>query len=134
VAERAAYIDSSAIVKLVVRENESDALRAHIPDGRVLVSSAIAATEVLRATARHGEQAVETARAVLARIDLLALDEDILEAAGTLQPANLRSLDAIHLASAIALRGSVDEFLCYDDRLSAAAADAAFAVTMPGVA
>ncbi|MFN3215973.1 MAG: type II toxin-antitoxin system VapC family toxin [Acidimicrobiales bacterium] len=130
--ERATYIDSSAIVKLVVREDESDALRAHIAHGRVLVSSAIAVTEVLRATAHHGEEAVGIAREVLARLELLAVDDDILEAAGSLEPVGLRSLDAIHLASARALRSSIDEFLCYDGRLAAAAADGHFLVVRPG--
>jgi predicted nucleic acid-binding protein len=77
------YLDSSAVVKLVVREAESDALRAylrrHAADRRV--TSALARVEVVRAVTAGGPQAVAHARRQLARMDQLVLDRDLLDAA-----------------------------------------------------
>ena len=100
------YLDSSAIVKLVKREPESTALRRflrrHRADGRV--TSGLARVEVVRALAPAGGEAVAHARRQLARIDQVNLDRILLDSAATLAPTTvLRSLDAIHLASALAI-------------------------------
>src|SRR5206468_5422333 len=88
--ERAIYLDSSAIVKLAVAEPESAALRRHLRRRRPLVSSALARTEVLRALLPAGSDAVAAGRAVLASLELLRVNDRVLEAAGALQPADLR--------------------------------------------
>ena len=130
-AERAAYIDSSAIVKLAVREPESTALRRYLRSRRPLVSSALARTEVLRALLPLGEEALRRGRRVLSTIELARVSDRVLEAAGVVLPAELRSLDAIHLATAAQLRDSIGRIVTYDERMAAAAAAAGFAVASP---
>jgi predicted nucleic acid-binding protein len=129
--ERATYVDSSALVKLVVREPESAALRRYLGRRRPLVSSALARTEVARALLPFGPDAVRRGREVLARIDLLRINDRVLDAAGLLAPADLRSLDAIHLASAEQLGSDLRGFVTYDERLATAAAGRGFTVTQP---
>ena len=130
-AERATYIDSSALVKLAVREPESAALRRYLARHRPLVSSALARTEVARALLALGPDAVRRGREVLARVDLLRIHDRVLDAAGLLAPPELRSLDAIHLASAERLGSDLRAFVTYDERLATAAASRGFRVVHP---
>jgi predicted nucleic acid-binding protein len=117
----AVYLDSSAIVKLVIEEPESSALRRHLRRRRPLVSSALARTEVLRALVLEGEEGVARGRAVLGRIDLVRVNNRVLDEAGILTPADLRSLDAIHLATARDLGSDLGQLVSYDDRMLTAA-------------
>lgn len=126
-----AYLDSSAIVKLAVREPQSYALRRHLRRRRPLVSSALARTEVLRAVLPAGPGAVNAARQALARIDLVRVNDRILNAAGTLEPFELRSLDSIHLATAQRFGSDLGEFVTYDDRVAAAARALGYKVANP---
>ena len=117
------YLDSSAIVKLVQREAESNALRRflrrHRDDRRV--TSALARVEVVRAISGGGPAAVAHARRQLARVDEIAIDRDLLDTAATIAPGErLRSLDAIHLASAQALAPDLRAVVTYDQRMAAA--------------
>ncbi len=131
-AERATYVDSSALVKLAFREPESAALRRYLARRRPLVSSALARTEVARALLPLGPDAIRRGRDVLARLDLLRINDRILDAAGLLAPADLRSLDAIHLASAEQFGSDLRAFVTYDERLATAARDRGFRVIRPG--
>jgi uncharacterized protein len=131
-AERATYVDSSALVKLAVREPESAALRRYLARRRPLVSSALARTEVVRALLPFGSEAVRRGREVLARVELLRINDRVLDAAGLLAPSDLRSLDAIHLASAEQLGTSLRGFVTYDERLASAATGQGFRVIQPG--
>lgn len=117
----AAYLDSSAIVKLVIAEPESGALRRFLRRRRPLVSSALARTEVLRALLLEGDVAIARGRSVLARMDLIRVNERVLAAAALLLPPDLRSLDAIHLATAQQLGGDLGHIATYDDRMISAA-------------
>jgi len=130
-AERVTYLDSSAIVKLVVKERESDALRQFLQRRHTLVSSALARTEVCRAVLPIGDRALKHANEVLTRIELIRVNDRVLRLAGGLEPHGLRTLDAIHLASASLLELSLANFVCYDERLSAAAADQGWTVADP---
>lgn len=118
---RAAYLDSSAIVKLVVEEPESGALRAHLRRRRPLVSSALAQTEVLRALLAEGDHGIARGREVLRRLELIRIGERVLDSAGLLQPRHLRSLDAIHLATASQLGSDLGQLISYDGRMLDAA-------------
>jgi predicted nucleic acid-binding protein len=103
----ATYLDPSAIVKLAVREEESAALRRYLRRRRPLVSSSLARMEVLRALLPAGDQAVSAGRKVLTRLDLVQVNNRVLDEAATLRPVEIRSLDAIHLATAVLFgRGS----------------------------
>ncbi len=130
-AERATYLDSSAIVKLVVAEAESAALLAFLRRRRPLVTSALSRTEVGRALARSGAAALRRGGDVLARLDLIRLSDRVLEAAARLPPAELRSLDAIHLATAQLLGASLRDVVTYDERMSAAAQGLGWTVVAP---
>lgn len=129
------YLDSSALVKLVQRETESDALRGYLRQRAAdqLVTSALARVEVLRAVFAGGARALEQARRQLSRVDQIVLSTDLLDRAATLLPTiQLRSLDAIHLAAAQIVGEELRAIVTYDQRMAAAAGDLGFVVEMPG--
>jgi uncharacterized protein len=118
----ALYLDSSAFVKLVVQEPESTAVRAFLAGHGVRrVSSAMLRAESLRAVRHLGPDALATVREGLRRVDLIGIDDRILDTAGTLEPRVLRTLDAIHLATAIAVGDDLAAILTYDERMIEAA-------------
>lgn len=125
------YLDSSAIVKLVVREPESDALVAGVLGDPEVVSSALAWTEVMRAARRAGIAAAQ-AEAVLGGIALVPVDHSILRAAANLLPATLRTLDAVHLATAATLLPDISSFVTYDERQSRGAVHLGLTAVAPG--
>lgn len=128
---RLTYLDSSAIVKLAVAEPESAALRRHLSRRREVVSSALARTEVARALMPGGPEAVARGELVLRRIQLLRVNDRVLSEAGRLTPVGVRSLDAIHLASAAQLGSSVRQIVTYDDRMADAARACGWVVASP---
>ena len=127
----ATYLDSSAIVKLAVREPESLALRRYLRRRQPLVSSAIARTEVLRALLPAGDEAVARGRNVLERLDRVRVIDRIVNSAGVLLPPELRSLDAIHLATARDLGSDLAALVTYDDRMVAAAKRLGYRIVQP---
>jgi len=129
----AVYLDSSAIVKLVVAEPGSAALRTFLRRHGERVSSALAIVEVVRAVRRQGKPAADRAAKVLARIRLLSIDHALLQQASLLDLVVLRSLDAIHLASARALGDDLDCVITYDRRMSEAAVALGLDARSPGV-
>ncbi len=130
-AERVIYLDSSAIVKLAVEEPESTALRRYLRRRRPLVSSALARAEVGRALLPFGEAALRRGQDVLSRLELIRINDRILAVAGSLLPAELRTLDAIHLATAQQLEVDLARLVTYDQRLGAAAEAIGCAVVAP---
>ena len=125
------YLDSSALVKLVVRERESSALRRFLREEPDRLSCALARTEVLRAVRVEGAAAMERARRVLRGIHLIRLDDALLEAAGLLDPAIVRSLDAVHLAAAQQVAADLTALVTYDRRIAEAAVVLGFPVVSP---
>ena len=117
------YMDSSALVKLVLPEAESAALLSFLGDGAEPISNEIAAVEVVRAARRASPdtEVHSRAAAVVAALHLLRLDSEILERAAGIEPESLRTLDAIHLASALSLAPDVEAMVVYDTDLAAAA-------------
>lgn len=128
------YLDSSALVKLVVLEPESGALRAFLRGHPSRLSSALAEVEVPRALRRAGYGAAEQRRAatLLTHVVLVDVDRHVLRSAAALAPPDLRSLDAIHLATALALGQDLAGLVTYDQRLADAAIDADVEVWSPG--
>jgi predicted nucleic acid-binding protein len=125
------YLDSSALVKLVRKEAESAALGSWLRDNdHPVVSSALVRTEVIRAVRRDSERLGARAIMVLSGVETMPMTYDLLDEAGTL-PGDLRSLDAIHLVSAMRLRGDLDAFVAYDKRLLSAAHEAGLPVVSP---
>ncbi len=117
-----AYLDSSALVKLVVHESESDALIQYLSAYPVQISCALARIEVVRAVRPHGVDAIHRARQVLRGLWLLHLDDSLLDVAAGIEPGVLRSLDAIHLAAALTITPILGDFVTYDVRMQVAAA------------
>jgi len=118
----ALYLDSSAFVKVVVEETESVALRGFLAASSARrVSSALLRAEALRAVRHLGPGALAAVREGVRRVDLIAIDDRILDAAGTLDPGVLRTLDAIHLATALAVGDDLDVVVTYDERMVEAA-------------
>jgi len=117
------YLDSSALVKLVVAEPESTVLMERLEAWPLRVSSVLALTELPRALGRagFGAAARRRAREVLARVALVDVDRRILVTAAALEPRALRTLDAIHLATALTVREDLEAIVTYDRRLRAAA-------------
>jgi predicted nucleic acid-binding protein len=124
------YLDTSAAVKLLIDEKESLALRAYLSD-HDWASSALVRTELVRAILRADPSLVPRALDLLAQGSLLVIDTQVLETAARLSPPSLRSLDAIHLASALQLRDELTAFIAYDDRLLAAASGLGMPVASP---
>lgn len=115
-----AYLDSSALVKTVVEEPESKALRRLLRRFETHASSGLARTEVVRAVRRAQPSALPQALAALERLALIEVSQAVLDSAGVLDPPTLRTLDAIHLAAARTLSPQLAALVTYDERLAAA--------------
>ncbi len=125
------YLDSSALVKLVVAEPESSALRRYLANEPERASCTLARVEVRRAVRGSGSRALTRARRLLERLHLVQIDDELLDAAAALAPRILRSLDAIHLAAAQLFGGELTAIVTYDRRMAAAAALLDLAVVAP---
>ena len=126
------YMDASALVKLVITEDESDALRDYLGEGATLISSRVGEVELRRVTGRQAQRPADaTVEAVLRATSFMELEPMIAGSAGSIGPATLRSLDAIHLASALAMADELDAFVAYDGRLADAARRAGLRVVSP---
>ncbi len=125
------YLDSSAIVKLIAREPQTAALVDAVRADPDVVSSELAVTEVTRAVTRVGGGTTRVA-SVLDGIALVPVDGAILREAASLKPRSPRTLDVIHLATALSLGRDLDAVITYDQRLGAAAARAGLTVSSPG--
>jgi predicted nucleic acid-binding protein len=124
-------VDSSAYVKLPLREAEHSALAVELAEWDGYVSSALLAVEAIRACARYSEGHAVEARSFLEGLALLPLDDAVLDVAASLGPAGLRSLDALHLATALSVSDEIGVFLTYDERLANAAGEQGLSVAQP---
>jgi uncharacterized protein len=125
------YLDSSALVKLVIAERESAALRRYLRSQPQRASCGLARVEVMRAVRPHGGAAITRARRLLRRLDLVQLDDELLDAAAALDAGILRSLDAIHLAAAQVLADDLTAVVTYDARMTVAAGRLGLPVAAP---
>ncbi|MHB1235851.1 MAG: type II toxin-antitoxin system VapC family toxin [Microbacteriaceae bacterium] len=126
------YLDTSALTKLVLPESESPQLKSYLGSANSLVSSELVRVELPRALLRKNHRAVRRAAQMLESTTLVALHTDLLRRAGMLLPPALRSLDAIHLASALTIRDDLEAFVAYDARLLEAATAFGLPVASPG--
>lgn len=111
------YLDASAFAKLLVHESESEALARYLDEHPDLVSSAILRAEGLRAIRHLGGELAERARSNLPRIRFVPVDDPLLDTAAVLDPAVMRTLDALHLASAVVLGEELEALVTYDQRM-----------------
>ena len=129
------YLDSSALLKLLFEEHESPALEEWLTPraATAKVSSEVAKVEVLRACRRMDPDSLPAAMTMLGQLDLVPLSGAVVELAAHAGDTSLRSLDALHLASALVLGTDLTAFIAYDRRLFAAASDAGLETVQPGV-
>lgn len=127
------YIDTSAALKLLAEESHSRAFATFYDDhsGASWISSALLRIEVIRAVNRVMPAALPDARELLLAFDYVIIDDEIVDAAMNEPDRMLRSLDAIHLATARILGTDLTAVVTYDDRLARAAADAGIPVIAP---
>lgn len=128
------YLDSSALLKLLHEEAESAALADWLTarTGTPLVSSALAKVEVVRACRRINPATLKEAVELLAGLDLIPLSGAVIDQAADVGQAMLRSLDAIHLASALSIQAELTTFIAYDHGLAEAASTAGLELLVPG--
>lgn len=126
-----AYLDSSAFLKLVLAEAESVALIRWLEAWPERASSRLLRLEALRAVRRHRPDAVDEVRRLLVAIDLISVSDDLIEAAGSFEPLALRSLDAIHIATAMTLADALGALVTYDQRMIEAAQHLGLPVASP---
>lgn len=126
------YFDSSAIVKLVVDEPESEPLRAYARTGGTTATSIVGIVEARRAAARRGEMDPREMTFALGGFEVLELDSRVADAATRMAPPTLRALDAIHVASAAELGADLEALVTYDARMVEAARSAGLPVVSPG--
>jgi uncharacterized protein len=128
------YLDTSAFLKLVTTEPETSALHSWVQqEDPTLFSSDLLRTEALSAARRYSVEAHRLARRRLEALTFLSLTTDICERAADLDPAILRSLDALHLASALSVAEELEGIVTYDERLRTAADLHGVAVVAPSV-
>lgn len=126
------YVDTSALVKLVVAEPETVGLRGWLATReREPIACDLVRTELSRTVRRVAPDRLATARAVLDALTLTTVTTAVFESAGRLDPSILRSLDAIHLAAALDLGDDLEGIVTYDDRLGDAARRQGIGVVSP---
>jgi predicted nucleic acid-binding protein len=128
---RYVYLDASAFMKLITPEAETVALQRYLVSRSLRVSSALLRTEALRAAMRVSQDHVAKVRRQLRNVALVSIDRETLDRAGGLLPADLRSLDAVHVAAALSLGDELGDVVTYDARMVAAAAAQGLSVVSP---
>jgi uncharacterized protein len=115
------YLDTSAFLKLIVEEEHSAAMYSWVVEKTpVLASSDLLRVEALRATRRHSSESLARAREWIAGLVTIQVTAEVCERAAELDPSILRSLDALHLATALQLGDDLQGVVTYDERLAAA--------------
>lgn len=128
------YLDSSALFKLVWDEVETDELHRWL-DARPdvpLISSALGKVELLRGCRRYDDTTLSEAHSVLEYVNVIPIRTSVVQTACEVGASKLRSLDAIHLASALSIRAEISALCAYDPRLYSAAASAGLPTCAPG--
>ncbi|MBX3093028.1 MAG: type II toxin-antitoxin system VapC family toxin [Cryobacterium sp.] len=125
------FFDSSALAKLILDEAESPAIAAYLTKTATIVASDLARAELTRAVRRSAVDRLPRVTALFERLHLVPVTGSILTSAGRLLPPGLRTLDAIHLASALLLQGDLQAFVTYDQRQRDAAIQLGLLVNSP---
>lgn len=126
------HLDPSALMKLVVDSPETHALRDELSRWPERVTSRLSVVEVVREARLVSDAAESVARKVLSGVALVNVDEEVLRLAADLDVPDLRTTDAIHVATALSLEGDLGSFVSYDGRMLLAADAAGLSVLVPG--
>ena len=128
------YIDSSALVKMIVAEQHSPDLVAWVQSMKpAFVASDLLKIEALRSARRIDPSVVKATRDALRSVHFIALSSEVCELAADLEPAVLRSLDAAHVATALGIGDDLDAVITYDQRFAEACANLGLKVVAPGL-
>ena len=119
-SDRYVYLDTSAFMKLITPEFETAALQRYLMSRSLRVSSALLRAEALRAAARVSLEHVAKVRRQLRKVAMIDISRELLEQAGSLPPADMRSIDAIHIAAALSLGDDLGDIVTYDSRMISA--------------
>ena len=119
-------------MKLVVAESESEALRELLAGDPDQLASAIVEVEVVRAVRHGAPELLHLAQQVVSQVTVVQVSETIRARASLLEPVTLRSLDALHLSTALELGDDLDAVVTYDSRMAEAAASVDLQVVAPG--
>jgi uncharacterized protein len=125
------YVDSSALVKTIIQEPESDALIEWLRDKNDLAACDLVRVEAVRAVRLSDPAAIARARSAVATLTLIRVDDAVYEMAADLEPPILRSLDAIHLSAALSLGPDLAGVVTYDERMSEGARALGLTVAAP---
>lgn len=125
------YIDTSALLRLVFPDDTTPTLRLFLGEDPALVSSTLLLVEARRGTWRRSVRRLAQVDVLLREVEIVGVDDAVIESAGRLPDPGLRSVDAIHLATALLIREDVDALLTYDDRLAQAARSHGLPVAAP---
>lgn len=126
------YIDTSALLRVVFPDDMTPAVERLLDDPRTeLISSSLLWVEARRGTARRAPRRLPRVDLLLDRVQAVGIGDAVVESAGHLPDPLLRSLDAIHLATALLIREDVDALLTYDERLADAARSHGLPVAAP---
>lgn len=125
------YLDTSAVSKFVRPEAETPALREWL-EGKRWILSDLHRVELRRVATRSGGSALARAERFLSMSDVIRIDAELFDRAGRLQPGNLRSLDALHVAAAMTLGPDLAGIAAYDSRLLEAAELVGIETASPG--
>ncbi len=126
------YIDTSALLRVVFPDDTTPAVQALLDDPAIrLISSTLLRVEARRGTVRRAPRRLPRVDVLLRSVEAVGIDDAVIEAASRLPDPMLRSLDALHLATALLIREDVEALLTYDDRLADAARAHGLAVASP---
>ncbi|MDN5870290.1 MAG: type II toxin-antitoxin system VapC family toxin [Nitrococcus sp.] len=128
----AVYLDASALVKLIVMEAESQALADYLSSRTVRVSATLVRVEVPRAVRRNRPQLLDRAVRMLDGLRLITLDMAVLGRAALVDPPDIGSLDAVHIAAALTIVDDLEAIVTYDARMAEGARGLGIPVEEPG--
>ena len=125
-----AYVDASALVKLVLAESESPGMLRWYVESERVSTSLVGVIETRRAVARRSHDPIDLER-VLSGVEVVGINARLADRAAAIVPATVRTLDAIHLATAMGMGSALASFVTYDERLAAAARTLGLPVVSP---
>jgi uncharacterized protein len=125
------YVDTSALLKLLRPDEHSLAFASYVDGHADMVSSTLLAIELRRGVLRSAPRALPRVDLLLSRVELIGMEAPVVESASRLPDPMLRTLDAIHVATAVLLRDDIEALVSYDQRMLDAAASHGLPVASP---
>lgn len=126
------YIDTSALAKLIVLESETPALLDWLKENKTdLATSELTHTELMRTVRRFAPDRATASRKILGQVIALSATKSIFESAANIEPKSLKSLDAVHVTTALSLGDELEGVITYDQQMAGAVEGYGFPVIAP---